>query len=292
MSSRITNDYFLPDFSLIDPIIRRALAEDIGQGDVTTRSVVSAGTQASARLIAKECGRLCGLPVFGRVYALLDPAVEIRLDASEGDDVRKGDVIARLAGPAQSLLTGERVALNFLQHLSGIATRTALAVSQVAGSKARIVDTRKTTPGLRILEKYAVRVGGGSNHRYNLADGVLIKDNHIQAAGGIALAVRMARVAAPHTLRVEVEVENSGQIAEALAAGADIIMLDNMDLAGIQAAVAQIDGRALVEISGNMGDRDLAPLAATGIDLISIGALTHTVRALDISLRFDPIRSI
>lgn len=292
MSSLTSNDFFLPDFSLIDPIIRQALAEDIGQGDVTTRSVVSSAARASARLVAKESGRLCGLPVFCRVYGLLDPAVEVRLEAGEGDDVQKGDLIALLRGPAQSLLTGERVALNFLQHLSGIASRTALAVSQVAGTKARIVDTRKTTPGLRILEKYAVRVGGGSNHRYNLADGVLIKDNHIQAAGGITLAVRMARIAAPHTLRVEVEVENSGQIAEALTAGADIIMLDNMDLAGIQAAVAQIGGRALVEISGNMGDRDLAPLAATGIDLISIGALTHTVRALDISLRFDPIRSI
>jgi len=185
------------------------------------------------------------------------------------------------------VLTGERVALNFLQRLSAIATKTAWAVDQVEGTNASICDTRKTTPGLRVLEKYAVRTGGGSNHRFNLADGILIKDNHIQAAGGITAAVTMARRQAPHTLKIEVEVENLDQVDEAIACGADIIMLDNMDQAGIEAAVARIAGRARIEISGNMGEKNLAALAATGIDLISIGALTHTVKALDISLRFD-----
>ena len=283
----------IPAFSLnmllVDPIIRNALAEDIGTGDITTESTILPGTRISGRLLAKEAGRICGLPVFCRVFALLDPTVKIELLASEGTDVQSGDLIARISGPARSLLTGERVALNFLQRLSAIATRTAWAVSQVEGTRARIVDTRKTTPGLRVLEKYAVRVGGGANHRFNLADGILIKDNHIQAAGSISAAISAARRHAPHTLRIEVEVEDSVQIAEALDCRADIIMLDNMDQAGIEAAVAQIDSQALIEISGNMGDKDLRALAATGIDLISIGALTHTVRAMDLSLRFDPL---
>jgi nicotinate-nucleotide pyrophosphorylase (carboxylating) len=232
---------------------------------------------------------LCGLPVFCRVFELLDTGVQIDCQLSDGNLVGHGETIARIAGPAASILSGERVALNFLQRLSGIASKTRLAVLQVAGSKARITDTRKTTPGLRILEKYAVRVGGGVNHRFNLADGILIKDNHIQAAGGIGKAVRLARAHAPHTLRIEVETENPGQVEEALAAGADVIMLDNMDEAGIRTAVSQVAGRALVEISGNMGERDLASLAACGVDLISIGALTHSAKALDISLRFDPL---
>jgi nicotinate-nucleotide pyrophosphorylase (carboxylating) len=243
---------------------------------------------SAGRLLAKEDGIVCGLPVFCRVYELLDPAITVQLLAGEGSPVKKGDLLAILEGPAATILTGERVALNFLQHLSGIASRTAQAASQVAGTKARIADTRKTTPGLRFLEKYAVRIGGGVNHRFNLSDGILIKDNHIQAAGGITQAVTLARAGAPHTLRVEVEVENSGQISEALSAGVDIIMLDNMDLAAIKDAVTQIGGRAMIEISGNMGDKDLRAYAATGVDLISIGALTHSVRALDISLRFDP----
>jgi nicotinate-nucleotide pyrophosphorylase (carboxylating) len=282
----------LPEFFLIDPVIRAALNEDIGQGDVTTLAVVDATTKNSGRLLAKEAGRICGLPVFSRVFTLLDPAVIIKPLVAEGEDVLENTVIATVQGPARSLLTGERVALNFLQRLSGIATRTAHAASQVAGSGVKIVDTRKTTPGLRLLEKYAVRIGGGYNHRFNLADGILIKDNHIRAAGSIALAIRLARAVAPHTLKIEVEVETLEQIGEALEAGADIIMLDNMDLTGIRAAVQQIAGRALVEISGNMGDVDLAPFAAAGIDLISIGALTHSARALDISLRFDSNPSI
>ena len=288
-ATRDENPAFSLNMLLVDPIIRNALAEDIGTGDITTESTILPGTEISGRLLAKEAGRICGLPVFCRVFALLDPSVNIELLVAEGTDVQRGDLIARISGPARSLLTGERVALNFLQRLSAIATRTAWAVSQVAGTRAKIVDTRKTTPGLRVLEKYAVRVGGGANHRFNLADGILIKDNHIQAAGSISAAISAARHHAPHTLRIEVEVEDSVQIAEALDCGADIIMLDNMDQAGIEAAVAQIDGQALIEISGNMGDKDLRALAATGIDLISIGALTHTVRAMDLSLRFDPL---
>jgi nicotinate-nucleotide pyrophosphorylase (carboxylating) len=207
--------------------------------------------------------------------------------AEEGQKILKGDRLARIEGPARSILTGERVALNFLQRLSAIATKTDWAVHQVEGTGVSITDTRKTTPGLRVLEKYAVRTGGGSNHRFNLADGVLIKDNHIQAAGGITAAVSLARRLAPHTLKIEVEAEDLSMVDEALACGADIIMLDNMDQPAIETAVARIAGRALIEISGNMGERDLAALARTGVDLISIGALTHTVKALDISLRFD-----
>jgi len=207
--------------------------------------------------------------------------------AQDGDWLKAGDIITRIAGPAHSILTGERVSLNFLQHLSGIATRTRLTVQQVAGTKAVITDTRKTTPGLRSLEKYAVRTGGGSNHRYNLADGILIKDNHISAAGGIRQAITQARKRAHHLLKIEVEVENFAQIEEALQNGADIIMLDNMSLDDMAIAVRMIAGKALVEASGNMGDKELRAVAQTGVDLISIGALTHSVQALDISLRFD-----
>ena len=272
---------------LIDDLIQRALAEDIGTGDITTLSTIPVDKQTAAVLVAKEDGILCGLPVFTRVYALLDPQVTVEGLAEEGQRIQKGDRLARIEGPARGILTGERVALNFLQRLSAIATKTAWAVGQVEGTGVSITDTRKTTPGLRVLEKYAVRVGGGSNHRFNLADGVLIKDNHIQAAGGITAAVSQARRLAPHTLKIEVEVEDLAMVDEALACGADIIMLDNMDQVAIEAAVARIAGRALIEISGNMGERDLASLARTGVDLISIGALTHTVKALDISLRFD-----
>lgn len=272
---------------VIDPIIENALCEDIGTGDITTESAVAPATKMRGRLLAKESGRVCGLPVFCRVFSLLDASIDIKLNIREGDDVQKGDVIAVITGPARPVLSGERVALNFLQRLSGIATRTAQAVEEIAGTRARITDTRKTTPGLRILEKYAVRVGGGCNHRFNLSDGILIKDNHIRAAGSISAAVAAARANAPHTLKIEVEVENSLMIDEALSCGADVIMLDNMDVPAIAEAVRQIAGRALIEVSGNMGERELRPVAAAGVDLISIGALTHTVRAMDLSLRFD-----
>lgn len=271
----------------IDGLLRRALEEDIGAGDITTESTVAADRLIRGRLIAKEPGTVCGLPVAVRVFELLDGGTEWNFRVREGGDVLPGTVIAELSGPARPILTGERVALNFLQHLSGIATKTREASAQVAGTRAVIADTRKTVPGLRVLEKYAVRVGGGSNHRFNLSDGVLIKDNHIRASGGIRRAVEQARKYAPHTLKIEVETETMAQVQEAISSGADIIMLDNMTLAEMADAVALIAGRAMVEASGNMGEKDLRKVAATGVDIISVGALTHSVRALDISLRFE-----
>jgi nicotinate-nucleotide pyrophosphorylase (carboxylating) len=224
--------------------------------------------------------------VLTRVFYLVDPRVQVKPVINEGDAVKKGDIIATIEGPSRSILSGERVALNLIQHMSGIATATSKAVEAVRGTAARITDTRKTTPGLRVLEKYAVKAGGGANHRFNLADGVLIKDNHIKAAGGITEAVTMTRGNIPHTLKIEVETETMEQVREAVAAGADIIMLDNMTNEQMAEAVKYIDGRAQTEASGNMGERDLLSVAKTGVDIISIGSLTHTVKALDISLKF------
>ena len=275
------------DYLLLDALIDRAIAEDYGTGDITTLCTVPEDKEISGRFIAKEPGVVCGLFVVERVFNKLDAAISLRAYVKDGDAVAVGAVLAEVYGNARAVLVGERTALNFLQRLSGIATRTAEAVKAVEGTKARITDTRKTTPGLRVLEKYAVRTGGGSNHRFNLSDGILIKDNHITAAGGITPAVQSARRNAPHTLKIEVEVESLEMLAEALAAGADIIMLDNMDLPQMAEAVKRVGGRALVEASGNMGDKDLRLVAKTGVDLISIGALTHTVRAMDISLRFE-----
>lgn len=273
------------NFSM-DKMILSALEEDIGNGDITTLSTVDEDKVIDGSFIAKEKGVVCGLPVVKRIFELLDDTVRLEFNAMEGDFVEKGSVIAKISGPARSILTGERVALNFLQRLSGIATRTRTAQEQVAGTKAVIADTRKTTPGLRSVEKYAVRIGGGSNHRFNLADGVLIKDNHIAASGSIRNAISRAREMAPHTLKIEVEVETFDQIREALESKADIIMLDNMSIEDMTKAVGMINGRALVEASGNMGDKDLRGVAMTGVDIISIGALTHTIHAMDISLRF------
>ena len=274
----------------IDRILQGALAEDIGTGDITTLSTVPPERTISGRYIAKEDGVLCGLELVARAFALLDASIAFKPLKRDGDAVRKGDLMATVSGNARAILTGERVGLNLLQHMSGVASQTARAVAAVAGTGAKIVDTRKTTPGLRVLDKYAVRAGGGGNHRFGLSDGVLIKDNHIVAAGGIAEAVAAARARAPHSLRVEVEVETLEQLREALAAGADIIMLDNMSVEDMREAVRIVDGRALTEASGNMGDKsdaELRAVAETGVDLISIGALTHSVRALDISLKFD-----
>lgn len=271
---------------LVDGIISQALAEDIGSGDITTLSTVDASSFVQGNFIAKEDVILCGLPVVARVFEKVDSTIKLDFHFSDGMKAEKGAIIAGIQGPARGVLTGERVALNLLQHLSGIAAQARIAVDSVAGTHARIVDTRKTTPGLRILEKYAVRIGGGSNHRFNLSDGILIKDNHIKAAGGIKSAVEKARKAAPHTLKIEVEVENFQQIEEALSSSADIIMLDNMAIADMAVAVRLIGGRALVEASGNMGEKDLHQVALTGVDFISIGALTHSVKAADISLRF------
>lgn len=270
----------------VDQLIDRALEEDVGTGDITTLTTISEDAVGHGRYIAKEDGVLCGIDLARRVYAKLDDGISFTAYKKDGDEVVKGDIIAEVTGPAISLLTGERVGLNLMQRLSGTATKTRECVRKIEGTNATIADTRKTTPGLRVLEKYAVRVGGGSNHRFNLADGILIKDNHIVAAGGITEAVRRARKNAPHTLKVEVEIETFEQLEEALAAGADIIMLDNMSCEDMAKAVKIVDGRAKTEASGNMGDRDLREVAETGVDIISIGALTHSVRSLDISLKF------
>lgn len=270
----------------LDHFLLDALKEDIGTGDITTMNCVPENAVSHGVFRAKESGIVCGVPVLIQVFALLDKKVSVTPRMSDGASVEPGDIIASVEGPSRSVLTGERLALNLIQHMSGIATQTHKAVMAVAGTSTRITDTRKTTPGMRVLEKYAVKIGGGSNHRFNLSDGVLIKDNHIVAAGGIAEAVAAVRANIPHTLKIEVETENAAQIEEALKAGADIIMLDNMTVSEMRAAVKQIAGRAVTEASGNMGERDLYEVASTGVDLISIGALTHTVKALDISLKF------
>ncbi|MBR7142598.1 MAG: carboxylating nicotinate-nucleotide diphosphorylase [Clostridia bacterium] len=273
------------DMSLVDPIIVNTLREDMPNGDITTSATIPAGTQISGRFLAKQSGRVCGLEVAARVFALVDESLVFTPLVAEGQDVEKGTLIARVEGNADSILKGERTALNLLQRMSGIATATAQAVAMVQGTRARIADTRKTTPGLRVIEKYAVTVGGGLNHRFNLSDGILIKDNHIAAAGGITPAVEAAR-RATHLLKIEVETETPEQVDEALQAGADVIMLDNMSLEMMADMVQRIQGRAVTEASGNMGEKDLAAVAATGVDVISIGALTHTVQCMDISLKF------
>jgi len=271
----------------IDRIIDIALAEDIGYGDVTTEACVPKDALVSGYFLVKEQGVVCGLEIMERVFRRLDERIAVVMLAEDGQRMSAGTVAAEIQGPARSILTAERTALNLLQRLSGIATCTAQAVQAIEGTRARIIDTRKTTPGLRVLEKYAVRAGGGANHRLGLSDGVLIKDNHIVAAGGILPAVAAARRSIPHTLKIEVETADFDQIDEALRAGADIIMLDNMTVEQMAAAVRRIAGRALTEASGNMGDQDLKQVARTGVDFISIGALTHSVRALDISLKFS-----
>lgn len=271
---------------MLDRIILNALEEDVGTGDITTESTIPEDRVAHGLYKAKESGILCGIGVAKRVFELIDPTIEFTALKKDGDPIEKGEIIAEVRGKATNVLTGERTGLNLMQRMSGIATRTAEAVKQVEGTNAKICDTRKTTPGLRVIEKYAVKVGGGTNHRFNLADGILIKDNHIVAAGSITAAVRAARANAPHTLKIEVEVETFEELNEALEAGADIIMLDNMSCEDMKKAVGIVAGRAITEASGNMGDRNLAEVAACGVDLISIGALTHSVRALDISPKF------
>jgi nicotinate-nucleotide pyrophosphorylase (carboxylating) len=270
----------------LDRKILEWLDEDAPLGDITTNSCIAADREISAQLVAKQNGIICGISVFRRVFELLDPNIKIDFNVQEGGTLIPGFEIARLFGNARLLLTGERVALNLLQHLSGVATKARELSSLTAGT-AKIADTRKTTPGLRELEKYAVRIGGAVNHRFSLSDGVLIKDNHIAAAGGIANAVNAARKTAPFTLKIEVECETIGQVNDALNAGADIIMLDNMSTEQMSDAVRLINGRAITEASGNMGERDIREVASTGVDIISVGALTHSVAALDISLKFE-----
>lgn len=264
--------------------IEEWLQEDIGFGDVTTMSTIPETAQGVGILYAKEAGVIAGLPVAQLVFETVDPTLSFTALVKEGARVEKGEQIAEVSGSVRSILSGERLALNLLQRLSGIATRTSEYAQAVSGTKARVVDTRKTTPGLRMLEKYAVRVGGGHNHRYALYDAVMIKDNHIKGAGGIAQAVASARAAVPHTMTIEVETETLDQVQEALDAGADIIMLDNMPLDVMKQAVTLIGGRAVVEASGGVTLDTIRSIAETGVDVISVGALTHSVKALDISL--------
>jgi len=271
---------------VLDPILRRALEEDIGTGDVTTQATIRHGTQASAELVAKEDFILSGIDVARRVFHLLSADTAFEKLIEDGQAVKRGDVLAWIKGDAAVLLQGERVALNLLQRMCGVATLTAEFVKEVEGTGAIIVDTRKTTPGLRVLEKYSVRMGGGGNHRMALYDAVLIKENHVAAAGGITAAVSRARQSVPHTQKVEVEVRDQAEVAEALDAGADILLLDNMSPEQLIAAVDMIDGRALTEASGGVNLETVREIAETGVRLISVGALTHSYRAVDISMLF------
>ncbi len=271
----------------LDRIIENALMEDIHTGDITTLAVVPERRPARARLIAKEPMVLAGINVAARVFTFLDASTGFRPLHGDGARLAAGDLIAELDGDSAILLQGERVALNLLQRMCGTATLTSRFVEAVAGTRARIVDTRKTTPGLRVLEKYAVRVGGGINHRTGLYDGVLIKENHIAAAGGITQAVTRARAYIPHTMKIEVETETLAEVAEAIDAGAEIIMLDNMDLATMTEAVQLIGGRSLVEASGGVNLETVRGIAETGVDIISVGALTHSARAMDISMLLE-----
>jgi nicotinate-nucleotide pyrophosphorylase (carboxylating) len=261
---------------VLTEIVKNALYEDLFPGDITSNAIFATDLQARANFIVKAPGVLAGFPVVQEVFRQLDPKMVCYAKLPEGSPVKPGSI--------KAILGGERVALNFLQRLSGIATQTANLVNLITEYPARIADTRKTTPGLRILEKYAVRQGGGANHRFNLADAVLIKDNHIAACGSITAAVRRVRQQVPHTIRIEVEVENEDQVNEALASRVDIIMLDNMDIAAMSRMVALIDHRAIVEASGMINETTIQKVAATGVDIISVGAITHSVKALDISL--------
>ena len=281
------------DFNMIDleVLIDRCLSEDIGTGDLTTNSIVSGDAMTTGYIMMKEAGVVAGLPVAEMVFRRLDPAIVFRAGVTDGQWVVRGALLAEIYGNARAVLSGERLALNFLQRLSGIATKTAQMVEMVTGEKACIVDTRKTTPGLRMLEKYAVRTGGGRNHRFGLYDAVLIKDNHIKMAGGIGAAVDSARRYIPHTARIEVEVEDLAGVREALDARADIIMLDNMSPAEMGEAVTLVGGRALVEASGGVTVENIRAVAAAGVDLISVGALTHSAPSLDISLDIGKIKS-
>lgn len=271
----------------LDRIIENALLEDIHTGDITTLAVVPESRKIRAKLVAKEPMILCGNNVASRVFHFLDQAICYNSRYQDGSHLESGEIIAEISGEAALLLQGERVALNLLQRMCGIATLTSRFVEAVRGTKARVVDTRKTTPGLRQLEKYSVRVGGGSNHRTGLYDGVLIKENHIAAAGGISVAIQRARANIPHTLKIEIETETLMQVEEALNSGADIIMLDNMDNATMKKAVEMIDGSALVEASGGVNLETIRNIAETGVDLISVGALTHSARAMDISMLME-----
>ena len=268
-----------------DPLILQALREDISSEDVTTNAILRTSCPGTADLICKQDGVIAGIHVFARTFYLLDPETEITFFCEDGDTVTKGQKLAELKGDMRVLLTGERTALNYLQRMSGIATYTRNTAALLEGTGIKLLDTRKTTPNMRIFEKYAVRVGGGYNHRYNLSDGILIKDNHIGAAGGVKKAIELAKEYAPFVRKIEVEVENMDMVREAVEAGADIIMLDNMNLEQMKEAVRYINGRAETECSGNMTKENIANIAEAGVNYVSSGALTHSAPILDLSLK-------
>ncbi len=271
----------------IDGILQSALLEDINYIDVATDYLLEDSEIQTGRFMAKADGVLCGLEVGLRVFALLSPDFSIERFKKDGDRLQKGDLIATVTGPVTALLKGERTALNLMQHMSGIATETARCVELVKGTRAMITDTRKTLPGLRALQKYAVVCGGGRNHRFNLSDGAMLKDNHIDAAGGITPAVEKLRARLGHMVKIEVETRTLDEVAEALAVGAEIIMLDNMDCITMKKAVEMTAGRALLEASGGITEETLREVAETGVDIISLGALTHSVKAFDISMKIQ-----
>ena len=268
-----------------EPLVRMALQEDITSEDVSTASVMPEAARGEVRLIAKQDGVICGLDVFALAFELLDPTAVVRASVGEGDEVASGQELAVVEADVRALLSAERVALNYLQRMSGIATYARRMAALFAGSGTQLVDTRKTTPNMRVFEKEAVRVGGAGNHRYNLSDGVMLKDNHIDAAGGITAAVAAARAHAPFVRKIEVEVESLDAVREAVEAGADIIMLDNMDHETMAEAMRIIDGRAEVEVSGNVTVDNAAALVDLGVDYVSSGALTHSAPILDLSLK-------
>ncbi len=268
-----------------DELIMSALKEDITGEDITTNSVMREYCLGEVDVICKQDGVICGLGVFERVFTLLDPTTEVKFTIKDGDEVKKGEKIGYVRGDIRVLLSGERTALNYMQRMSGIATYTRSIVKLLEGSKTKLLDTRKTTPNMRVFEKYSVKVGGGTNHRYNLSDGILLKDNHIGAAGSIAKAVQMAKDYAPFVRKIEVEVENLDMLKQALDAGADIIMLDNMSVEDMKTAVALTKGKAQTECSGNVTKENIARLIDIGVDFISSGALTHSAPILDLSLK-------
>lgn len=269
----------------VDPLILGALKEDITSEDVTTNSVMPNPKKGEVDLIAKEDGIICGLQIFERTFTLLDPKTEVIFNVTDGDKVKKGDKLAKVIGDIRVLLCGERTALNYLQRMSGIATYTNSVASLLKGTNTKLLDTRKTSPNNRIFEKYSVRVGGGNNHRYNLTDGVLLKDNHIGAAGGVANAIKAAKEYAPFVRKIEVEVENLDMVKEAIDAGADIIMLDNMSHEDMQKAMEIINHKAQVEVSGNVTKENIAKITDLGVDFVSSGALTHSAPIMDLSLK-------
>ncbi|MFT3834910.1 MAG: carboxylating nicotinate-nucleotide diphosphorylase [Micropruina sp.] len=277
---------------LIEPLVRAALAEDLGRaGDLTTDSIIGPDAIATVQLVARDPGVVAGLPLARLAWELLDPRIECEVHLHDGSRVQPGSVIATVRGPARGLLTGERVALNFLGHLSGVATGTATIADAIAHTTTKVADTRKTIPGLRAVQKYAVACGGGSNHRFGLDDAVLIKDNHIAVAGGVREAVEAARAHVGHLVKIEVEVDSLAMLAELLEVGADVVLLDNMTPEVLREAVAMVGGRMVTEASGRITPRTAVPIAEAGVDLISVGWLTHSARVLDIGLDHVPQRA-